>query len=235
MDFPSFSQPLTNTIARVAARPRSESFSLRHDEGAARARRIKSEMVSASITIRCSVTHKSQPDVPRWLVWSSYITLRSRESDLLDVDLRHSRRGVTDNLFLGPQTPRAVKFKTLFCEHTENREKRAKTSIYADCACATRTFSLAIRLCMSMSKTSVNVLQFSSGNVVFGPLGVIVAFMLMLLLLSVPPLSPKPRSQLANFSQAPDISHKNHFPCFPLPRRKFFRFFPLSRCFSLLS
>lgn len=127
MDFPSFSQPLTNTIARVAARPRSESFSLRHDEGAARARRIKSEMVSASITIRCSVTHKSQPDVPRWLVWSSYITLRSRESDLLDVDLRHSRRGVTDNLFLGPQTPRAVKFKTLFCEaNTPKTEKRER-------------------------------------------------------------------------------------------------------------
>lgn len=79
-------------------------------------------------------------------------------------------------------------------------------------------FSLAIRLCMSMSKTSVNVVcQFSSRNVVFGPFGFIVAFMLMLLLLRFHPRShpPPPPTRLhvdENFSQAPDISHKNHFP-----------------------
>lgn len=73
-------------------------------------------------------------------------------------------------------------------------------------------FFSSIRLCMSMSKTSVNVLcHFSSRNVVFGgPFGFIARPPLLLLLFQLPPEKKKKKMRW-EFSQAPDISHKNHF------------------------
>lgn len=83
-----------------------------------------------------------------------------------------------------------------------------RTSIYVDCAFESRTF-LHAQLCMSMSKTSVNVFCQFRRNVVLRAFGLIVFFMLSfraVLSVKASPVSKAKRRELF-----PDISHKKIF------------------------
>lgn len=128
----------------------------------------------------------------------------------------------------------------------QNPLGRTSTSIYVDSACARPRRALflspTLRLCMSMSKTSVNVLcQFSSSrNVVFGPFTALLLLSLLLL--------PVPVFRFAAFANLPPdpSADENFFPkpqTFPIKiilnaptreymtRKKFFRFFFFLRCY----